>query len=185
MNEHQNHLMICVWDPPDYNIDTKYTLREQVTNTPCPHLINETACEWTLTRYPHWIKLTLESSNEFGNHHQHFEINTFAIIRPPPPKNLNFRDVSPTSVELIWDIGSIPDLYYENPILRFQIIQEDEYGTNSKIEIDNLDKKFKISNLIPATTYRFSIRCRIVQSNLDEFWSEFSNVTITTESDGK
>lgn len=42
------------------------------------------------------------------------------------------------------------------------------------------------ANLVPATLYRFSVRCRTIQSNdSEEFWSEFSNVTIATKPDGK
>lgn len=195
VSEHYQNLT-CVWDPPNYNTDTTYTLSEQATDAPCPHRINQTACEWTLSGYPHyrqaahWIRLTLTSSNKFGNHSQDFEINNFAIIRPPPPEKLAFLDVSPTSVELSWDIEPTLDLgpadgRSEHPILRFQILQEDTYGAILTTEIDNPVKNFKATNLIPATIYRFSVRCRTVQSNSDEFWSEFSNVTIATKPDGK
>lgn len=192
ISEHFQNLK-CVWNPPNYNTETTYILSEQVSAAPCPHRINKTACEWKMTGYPyyrraaHWIRFTLRSSNKFGNHSQNFKINNFAIIRPPPPEDLVFRDLSPTSIELIWEIEPTLDLgpadrRSEHPILRFQIIQNDNVSTT---EIKNPVKRFKITNLIPATHYKFSVRCRTIQSNSDEFWSEFSNITVTTKPDGK
>lgn len=170
---------------------------EEATNEPCPHRINKTACQWTLSGYPHyrqaarWINLVLRSSNKFGNHTQVFKINNFAIIRPPPPERLYEKDVSATSVELAWEIDPTLDLgpaddKSEHPILEYQIVKEDM--TNGGIEVDEVNdaaKSFIHRNLIPATVYRFGVRCRTIQSKSDEFWSELSSITIATKPDRK
>lgn len=187
--------LTCVWNPPDYNTETTYTLIEEGTNEPCPHRLNKTACQWTLSGYPHYrqaahmIYLTLESSNKYGNHTQKFQINNFAIIRPPPPEKLYEADVSPSSVELRWEIDPTLDLgpldsRSEHPVLEFQIFKEDI--SNGDVEVININepiKSYVSSGLVPATVYRFSVRCRTIQSKSNDFWSEFSNITVVTKSD--
>lgn len=105
-----------------------------------------------------------------------FKTNKFTIIPPPlAPQDLTFRDVSPTSITLTWKN------LHRGRSERFKIIQEDTYGNIKKTEINNLVKLFTATNLIPATTYRFSVR----STHLNKSWSKFSNITIVTEPDGK
>lgn len=196
VSEHYQNLT-CVWDLPAYNTDTTYTLIEEATNEPCPHRINKTACQWTLSSYPHyrqasnWIKLLLNSSNKYGNHTQVFVINNFAIIRPPPPEKLFERNVSPTSVELAWEIDPTLDLgpadgKSEHPILEFQLFIEDLSNREFQFtKIVSSIKNFTVNDLIPATSYKLGVRCRTIQSRSDEFWSEYANITIATKPDRK
>ena len=194
VSEHYQNLT-CVWYPPDYNTETTYTLIEEGTNEPCPHRLNQTACQWTLSGFPHyrqsshWITLKLNSSNKNGNHTQTFRINNFAIIRPPPPEKLYERDVSPTSVELAWEIEPNLDLgpaddKSVHPILQFQVVKEDMTNGGVEVfEIEESQKSYVVRELIPATVYRFGVRCKTIQSESDRFWSEYSNVTIATKPD--
>lgn len=202
-------------------MDTGYILRDRVTDAPCSHHVNETACGWKMTRpYPRWINLTLESSNKLGHHYQHFEIKPFVIIQPPPPGNLTFHNISSSSVILSWDIDtSYAMIIYpfidksQYSIFGFQIIihqidngkesvmitenfkgiSRNKLIVHNRNRLSSIRNRKVIWNLIPATSYRFSVKySALVQSNLMmndsiamDRWSEFSNISITTKSDGK
>lgn len=200
ISEHYENLT-CVWSPPDYNVDTQYKLFEVLPSghvSDCPRKINETSCQWTMLTTPHYrsfakrLTLGLNSSNVFGNWTETFQVNNFAIILPSKPEDVEFVDVTPTRVWLKWkvpknlDFGPVPDDDDSSPHVVYEISVFRAAGLSLFRTIPvGYSLSVNITDLIPFTPYRFSVRCKSDQASGDHMWSEYVNVTISTKRDGE
>ena len=184
--------------PPDYAIKTNYTIREIVHSLlrDCPKK-TDTTCSWSLTsespyrQHEDTLRFQLTSENLLGMHTQYFVIDHFAIVKPGVISNVTLLSSTPSSASFAWQVPAYFDEEDEEDILTPQLVYEIRVEAKRKL----LDypqtisvgraKSFNITGLTPNNEYVFSFRCKTTKAVEDRMWSDFINVTFTTQQDGK
>jgi hypothetical protein len=171
-------------------------------NRKCGYSPTENSCEWRTDTSPPYrntvckFALLLTGENEFGKNEQLFVINHYSIIKPNIPRNLevNHMNVTPNSIAISWsapeyiecdeEVFESITLIYE--IRYFRIDSQNSDNSNDQpIIIGGIrDNSLVLKDLLPYNRYNVSIRCKTIQSQSDEYWSEFSSIIATTKPDG-
>lgn len=193
--------LTCAWDPPPTEIRTSYQVQEVVYGDvvrDCAIQETETSCRWSLASSPPYrhteanFVFRLTSTNRLGSHVQYFEVNHFEIIRPSQPNDLAFKEVTANSVELTWKVPAYFDAEADHddvytPKLVYEVLHHPlgEVASSAVSTAVGATHSYKVENLIPFTTYVFSVRCKTTQAKGMRVWSEYVNATIATKQDGK
>ncbi|KAI1280305.1 Cytokine receptor [Halotydeus destructor] len=187
--------LICNVHPQNETLDTTYEIFriDKDFKTACSDKINATACRWTSYTQPAYRKhmpdldFGVLSSNELGKRTAYFQIDHFAIIKPGHVKSLRVTSDTPNSINLTWDV---PERFNENPLpedditprLEYQILVNASEHQDVIIDVGQT-KWFNVTQLVPFTVYRFSVRCKTLNATDEQFWSDYASIDFEMKRD--
>ncbi|GFT12485.1 hypothetical protein NPIL_470111 [Nephila pilipes] len=190
--------LTCTWKEVHNNIHTIYILHDMINGNPlfkrkCPNY-RPGFCEFRLDTKPPYIQnqkylsFMLEGSNSLGTSRQYFRVKHDEIIKPDIPKFVRFSDVRETSVVI--NISAPKGMEYkEFPgdleyIVNFYPTSLPWKSKVNSVKTSNGNAIVKVIDLVPHTTYRFEVTCRVVtESGKEGIRSEARNATEITKAD--
>ncbi|XP_025016180.1 uncharacterized protein LOC107360295 isoform X4 [Tetranychus urticae] len=203
----------CNWEPLNYNVKTDYHLHLLVGGnfsfSSCTDN-DKPSCTFSIKdESPYLIsdkklRFRLDVINKIGSLSKTYEIDHYSNVILGPVSQIKTIDIGTQNLMLSWEppTSILDDFYLEN-ITEYSInVYQDNYPTDftaSKkdytVKMNITSKKpsgqfivknqlnLNVTSLIPFTSYRFSIRCRMVTDNGQSQWGKESDKIVTTKPD--
>lgn len=203
----------CNWEPLNYNIKTDYHLHLLVGGnfsfSSCTDS-DKPSCTFSIKdESPYLIsdkklRFRLDVINKIGSISKIYEIDHYSNVILGPVSQIKTIDIGTQNVMISWEPPkSILDDFYLENITEYSInVYQDKYTgdfTESKkdytVNVYNTSTKplgqfivknqltFNVTSLIPFTSYRFSIRCRMVTDSGESQWGKELEKIVTTKPD--
>lgn len=194
----------CTWRIKPTYIETSSILYQTPyinygmnTTLNCPSRITPNnynyGCQWALDSNPVYDRIypkyffLITTNNSLGSINDTFWIDHNKIVLPDKPRDLKFRKLNSTELELEWNSPDEMDDFLPHLIYQLLYYKVNE-NVNRHIKIINITSKethvvYSIKNLIPFTQYKFALRCRSNVSEGEDMWSENTTLVVLTKED--